>query len=1298
MAVRTTYYDNGASQGERLLKALLPEYVKVDERDLSQLLTFVAQYSKLINFYNLKDEIHGDWYPFLIRDISIFIATISSIDLDEIRQKNYQYINDIIRSNSRKNDKIASLIAFFKSILSIAHRFNTWHVHLSKINTTLLREVEGIELEVQNAIRFKLKAELQKLRSYDLGAEKSDTIGRNMNLSYDDFDKDWEIFDDKIQPRNIYDSPHLSDFNARIDNALKKVQLVYRSFFNALTNIVNSSKKFLKESLSDDDSHQPHTSLLIAFLHIFRHNQNHLNTLTERHLDLYYSKILNQKRKSWKPDQTIAKFIMADHIDKFVLKAGTKLEVSRDALEYNPIYKTDTDLHISRAAIKSLRSLFVSKSLLVGTGSSYRLISNIYAAPFANSQDGLGTPFEDPKNRWWAPFGEEQLNKVAYERTMMHGDVGFVIASPILFLSEGERSVEVIFRFEEESMGTFRKLIVDMSRNEVISMEDAFFKMFANAFDLYMSTEEGWYDVQKYEVLPPSGNWTGNDLKLNFILTAQEPGIVANDPEVLGETFRTKWPLLKVVLNTDDFVYAYSFLRDLLLDSITINVDVKEMLELEVYNVDGKVSLASTFYPFGGIPEPMSYMMLGHEELVRKEITDMQLRIEWQKLPYNFDSHYSAYDLDITNESFKVQLSSLKNGKFIPEKQEDRENIRLFKEYETGNTDQLNPIRTIEDINLKKLKLEPKYAFRMPEEFNHTTRNGFLKFELVEPECAFGHEIYPEKLAEVINANIPEVDAGWFSSKSKPKKTKPLPKEPYNPIIRSLSLNYSATTEIVISPLIHAHDRFKTPENIFHIEPFGIVNTYSNGRTHNRSIVPQYNEDGYLFIGLENLAPPQLLTLLFPMSESAKGSRYYNLLDIEWSYLSSNEWKKFTPEEIVMDTTDSFTTIGIVTLEVPREINKHNTILPDDLHWLRVSIRGDVEILGKALEVETQAVTATWEPDSDVDTDFHLSNPLIPHEPIELKTILAEVSETLQPLGSFHGEPSETNTEYYARISERLRHKNRAVSHWDYEHLILNKFSDIYQVKCLSHLTNPNFVKHGNLLFVAVPKIQPNSINKLPVVNTSLLQDIKEYLQKNTSPFVNIEVRNPEYEKIKISCSVAFTEGNNNGQTLKRLNKDIKSFTCPWLFGEEAELELGGSITKDNLLDFIEKRPYVAFVTKFSVVQVTKLTELYNTEDTAVSKDIAPVIYASKPWAVIVPIDKHQISVIENYNYQAPEMSAMDTMMLDVDFVIRSEGESEEEEEDQESEIFYPEELNIRGIIADDLDDHYILDIEIDFD
>ena len=36
---------------------------------------------------------------------------------------------------------------------------------------------------------------------------------------------------------------------------------------------------------------------------------------------------------------------------------------------------------------------------------------------------------------------------------------------------------------------------------------------------------------------------------------------------------------------------------------------------------------------------------------------------------------------------------------------------------------------------------------------------------------------------------------------------------------------------------------------------------------------------------------------------------------------------------------------------------------------------------------------------------------------------------------------------YYTRVSERLRHKNRAIQLWDYEHLILQNFPHLYRVK-----------------------------------------------------------------------------------------------------------------------------------------------------------------------------------------------------------------------------------------------------------
>ena len=60
-------------------------------------------------------------------------------------------------------------------------------------------------------------------------------------------------------------------------------------------------------------------------------------------------------------------------------------------------------------------------------------------------------------------------------------------------------------------------------------------------------------------------------------------------------------------------------------------------------------------------------------------------------------------------------------------------------------------------------------------------------------------------------------------------------------------------------------------------------------------------------------------------------------------------------------------------------------------------------------------------------------------------------------------------------------------------------------------------------------------------------------------------------------------------------------FVCPWLFGKASELELGGSLAKDMILNFIEKTEYVEFVTKFSAVQVFPTDQGFDVDDTALN-------------------------------------------------------------------------------------------------
>src|SRR4051812_49265281 len=61
---------DGTSQSQRLLAALLPSYVLVDERKLEDLTAFVAGYASKINYFNITDTVDGDWVGFFLKGIS----------------------------------------------------------------------------------------------------------------------------------------------------------------------------------------------------------------------------------------------------------------------------------------------------------------------------------------------------------------------------------------------------------------------------------------------------------------------------------------------------------------------------------------------------------------------------------------------------------------------------------------------------------------------------------------------------------------------------------------------------------------------------------------------------------------------------------------------------------------------------------------------------------------------------------------------------------------------------------------------------------------------------------------------------------------------------------------------------------------------------------------------------------------------------------------------------------------------------------------------------------------------------
>jgi hypothetical protein len=66
--------------------------------------------------------------------------------------------------------------------------------------------------------------------------------------------------------------------------------------------------------------------------------------------------------------------------------------------------------------------------------------------------------------------------------------------------------------------------------------------------------------------------------------------------------------------------------------------------------------------------------------------------------------------------------------------------------------------------------------------------------------------------------------------------------------------------------------------------------------------------------------------------------------------------------------------------------------------------------------------------------------------------------------------------------------------------------------------------------------------------------------------------------------------GRDKGFYTGQLAQDIVRFLSPWLFDEGVDLSFGGRVHRSAILDFIEKREYVDFITDFTIDHIIPAT------------------------------------------------------------------------------------------------------------
>lgn len=1260
---KLTLNSRGISRLTMKNDALSPNYFKADERSLFDMMNYVSEFSKHVQFINLDNEQEGNWRPFFESNIAFLLAEIAGFDPKAFEQKFISITRKLERCET-ENEQKTILKELIKTNYFLFELINSWFKASKKDPEHL--KLNDLYLNLNGIIRSEFKHHLQTFISSTKAFQELVPSFNENSKWFQDFDSAWEM-------SSIEDKTFTSSRGLRSLESISKSQTsLLRSLTSLVIHLKNDAPKVLNNLLVNYPHHEPHISLIISFLMAFQHVQDDLNNTIKKHLEFYLKDVLHQDHRHPLPDQVHLAFDPADHVLKSIVSKNTLMVAGPDEEGIDLTYSLNHDIELNKGFLSQIKVLHVANNDVIGIGKLYKDISNIYSSDIKLNDEGWVLDSSGNPNSSYL-FGRDQANISFENRDMAQASIGFALSSPTLLLAEGQRNVSLTFKFQLKSLASLISFVEELSALENITADSALYKILNNIFNVRITSDKGWYETDNYSIVR-SKSWTDGEIQINLSLDISAPPIVAYDEELHGPGFSTQWPIFEFTVDSKNAMYSYSYIKSLIVESCTIDVSVERLRNISVFNDIGPIDINTPFYPFGSAPELGAYFLIGSEELFKKELTDLSLDIQWHNLPRTkggFKTYYKDYDQKIDNNSFRIKVTGLADYQFHPKNFDLAQEFILFdQEKKTGKLLQ-NTI--IADIDLKKINYNPIYSEIELSEYSNSIRTGFLKFELATPEMGFGSKLFPNLFSEAAIQNAKQSN----SILGQKEVTKiDLPREAFAPQARSMSINYKASSKLNFNSDAITDNVHQANEKFIHIHPFGKEITFDKGIPKKEHLIGQYDHEASVFFGLKELELPANISFYFELEQNNSNNFVSSdIPELSWYYLSNNEWVKFDDSDLIIDTTNNFTTTGIIQIKVPTSLSINHEVMPTDVYWISVQAEKNTQYLSKIVFVKTNGASATWQAHKK---EAYWQKNITPNSISGFKETKPEIKHVFQPYASFGGLKGETDDEFYFRISERLKNKNRVVCPSDYERLLLSKHSNLFQVMCFNSTIAPEFVKAGEVKIVLVPTIASKEFS-LPRVGYNQLKIIEKELSDLASPFSKIQVINPVYETVRVSCTIQFENQSNSGQYVKKLRNDLRNFICPWFRSEQGEMEFGGSIERSVIFSFVDSLSYVNFVTGLSVLVLHDKNGRFSLSDSASDNGKLNRINSTMPWSVLVPDENHEIKITNRMVHSEPQEATIDTMQVGSYFVIAEESENDLKVPtfDRKKDVFYAIEFDI---------------------
>ncbi len=916
------------------------------------------------------------------------------------------------------------------------------------------------------------------------------------------------------------------------------------------------------ETLEQMPNKEPHFVLFLCFLKLFGHAQRQMNKLTQKHLDYYYQSVLQIQKKSETGDSVHLVFELAKHAHDYFLKKGTRFQAGKDDTGRPVFYEASEDTVLNKAKVSRLQTVLYQGGKL-------------HIAPIANSSDGLG---EVPSEQ---PFAWLALGDAAHTAA----PIGFAVAAPILRLTGGDRDISINLK------------ISPLSNPAILNQA-------SNALRIYVTGEKGWLGPFRATgttivQADSSVKWSLQVERVGATLKA----ITNYQPKIHEGDFNTNEPIMRLLFDSESAAPFMGTLEQVRVQSIQIGLKVQGDQSLELGSTQGPIDKNGTFAPFGtAAPVSGARFKITSKETFSKPLRSITVKMNWLQFPTDPNYHYRANMRVMSGRlAGQNQVISLTSGGSqtiaIPQ-------IQFYWPMILGY--ELASATTTFKSHAPAQKMSVKQG-NVSLKSNKFSTSAISTFLLNNAVFMPYFLMQSPHLGIQMTLDVSHKTNGF----DKTFDTHFVPK------LNQFSLDYEAETPEESLQTTDSSTFSNRSIQFFQVGCFGQAEVH--GFIHHQgstapALLSMPGGAGTLFIGLEQLAARQTVNLLVQVLEGS-ANPLKKPEKIQWSVLGRNQWIGLDEKNILIDRTNGLLRSGLIRFEIPASASTDNTLMHSDLIWLRASVGANTDAVCKILEVKAQGIMVAYK--NEGNSPHHLDAALAAQT--ISKAVIAEnlVKKINQPHPSFGGRAAESDLAYYTRVSERLRHKQRAVSIWDYERLILEQFSEVFQVKCISHCSGESEVSPGDLTLVAIPDFRNYHAGDplRPMLPLDTLDRIQEYATAHATAGIEVFVQNPDYEQVVLSFKVRFHQPDF-GHYRNELNKDLIRLISPWSNSESGSVDFDGRFYKSALIYAIERLEYIDYILDF---------ELRTLSIAGVLSPPLDLAQASAAKAILVPAAQHQI-------------------------------------------------------------------------